>query len=158
MSKKGVSFKERGIRSSLLNTVRAQMKQILPNKGCYIKLNTNCDIAQAVYATRMLGTKDENFNLIVFRERSDMSDPEAIYYYIRNAFAHGLFEVRSTQHGNVYLLESAKKRNVNARMRLNETAMMELARIMDLTSGDLMALQRRLERVGGGRIHPATSS
>ena len=143
MSKKGGSFKERGIRSSLLNTVRAQMKQILPNKGCYIKLNTNCDIAQAVYATRMLGTKDENFNLIVFRERSDMSDPEAIYYYIRNAFAHGLFEVRSTQHGNVYLLESAKKRNVNARMRLNETAMMELVRIMDLTSGDLMALQRR---------------
>ncbi len=116
-----------------------------------------------------------------------MSDPEAIYYYIRNAFAHGLFEVRSTQHGNVYLLESAKKRNVNARMRLNETAMMELVRIMDLTSGDLIAFPAPtvelriiwlfsgssceatsivsslarvcdLERVGGGRIHPATSS
>ena len=106
-------------------------------------MHTNGDIAQAVYATRMLGMKDENFNLIVFRERSGMSDPEAIYYYIRNAFVHGSFEVRSTQHGNVYLLESAKKRNVNARMRLNETAMMELVRIMDLTSGDLRALQRR---------------
>lgn len=106
-------------------------------------MHTNGDIAQAVYATRMLGMKDENFDLIVFRERSDMSDPEAIYYYIRNAFAHSSFEVRSTQHGNVYLLESAKKRNVNARMRLNETAMIELVRIMDLTSGDLRALQRR---------------
>ena len=71
-----------------------------------------------------------------------MSDPEAFYYYIRNAFAHGSFEVIPTNNGNVYLLESSKDGAVKAQMRLKETSLIEYIRLANLTATEIKALQR----------------
>ena len=73
---------------------------------------------------------DPNFDVIVMlkRDRNEMPETEAIYYYIRNALAHGSFEFVS-QRNDVeayYLLESKQKNTVKAQMRLKESTMLKL--------------------------------
>lgn len=87
----------------------------------YVKLGPKEDVEKT---RRALGADsklaDLNFEFIVFRERNDIPDTEAIFYYIRNAFAHGSFEIKETGGNSVFLLESRKANSVKAQMRLKE--------------------------------------
>lgn len=40
----------------------------------------------------MAALRDPYYEMIVFQKRTDMTETEALYYHIRNAFAHGAFE------------------------------------------------------------------
>ena len=50
-----------------------------------------------------------------------MSDAEVVFYYIRNAFAHGDIEVIGGG-DRIYKLESKKKNDIKAQMILKEEA------------------------------------
>ena len=72
-----------------------------------------------------------------------MSDAEVIYYYIRNAFAHGSFEVTSDR---VYKLESKKKESVKAQMMLKETTLLKIADLSRKNRKQIEALQKKKNR------------
>ena len=59
--------------------------------------------------------------MIVIAERSDMSLTSSIFYYIRNAFAHGSFMVD----GDVYSFESSKDGTIKAAIRLREKTLLK---------------------------------
>ena len=68
---------------------------------------------------------DKYFELIAMTERSDMSKTSAIFYYIRNAFAHGSFSVIKDEARTIYYLESAKADTVKAQIRLREETLLK---------------------------------
>ena len=80
---------------------------------------------------------------MVYQHRSDMSDAEAIYYYIRNAFAHGSFEVKSSKGERCYLLQSDKDSKVKAQMQLKESTLLRLLELSQMSANDLREKQRK---------------
>jgi len=71
-----------------------------------------------------------------------MSDAEAIYYYIRNAFAHGSFEVAEQAGRRIYLIESSKDGIIKARMRLREETLLHYIELANMTPAEIKALQK----------------
>ena len=143
VSARSVSFRKRGINKDLFLTILAQIRRPLNNIKTYALIKASESVESTVNAiinTTSLG--DPYFEIIVFQKRNDMTDTEALYYYIRNAFAHGSFEVIPTNKGHVYLLESSKDESVKAQMRLKETSLKEYLRLANLTAAEIKALQK----------------
>lgn len=76
---------------------------------------------------------DSHFEMIVVQERNDMNLTSAVFYYIRNAFAHGSFSVIGTGASTRYYLESAKDGAVKARIRLREQTLLKWIKDFDLS-------------------------
>ena len=143
VSAREVSFRRRGISKSLFVTILAQIRRPLNAKKTYALIQPSESVeftVDSIMSTTSMG--DPFFELIVFQKRNDMSDTEAFYYYLRNAFAHGLFEVVPTNGGKVYLLESSKNGAIKAQMRLKENSLMEYIRLASLSVAEIKALQR----------------
>lgn len=147
MSVRGSSFRSRGIDKSLFETILAQIRRPLNNINTYMLIGSSESVERAVNSIICsVSLGDPYYEMVVFQKRSDMSNAEAFYYYLRNAFAHGSFEVSSTNTGNVYFLESSKDSNVKARMRLKESSLLEYIRLANLTAGEIRSLQRRRKK------------
>ena len=148
VSAREVSFRNRGIDNRLFETILAQIRRPLNNKKTYALIDKTESVELTVHTIdSSVPLKDQYYELIVFQKRPDMSNAEALYYYLRNAFAHGSFEVVPTDNGNVYLLESSKDGNVKAQMRLKENSLLEYIRIANLTAGEIRRLQRRRKKL-----------
>ncbi len=137
------SFRRRGISNNLFVTIMAQIRRPLYKEKTYALIKPSKSVEASVNSI-MANTslRDPYYEIVVFQKRSDMTDVEAFYYYLRNAFAHGAFEVIPTSNGNVYLLESGKQGDVKAQMRLKETSLIEYTRLANLTAAEIKALQR----------------
>ena len=147
VSAREVSFRNRGIDNRLFETILAQIRRPLNNKKTYALIDKTESVELTVHTINSsVPLKDPYYEMIVFQKRSDMSNAEALYYYLRNAFAHGSFEVVPTDNGNVYLLESSKDGNVKAQMRLKESSLIEYIRLANLTAGEIRRLQRRRKK------------
>ena len=147
VSMRGNSFRSRGIDKSLFETILAQIRRPLNNINTYKLIDSSESverIVNSIICSVSLG--DPYYEMIVFQKRPDMSNAEALYYYLRNAFAHGSFEVVSTNNGDVYLLESSKDSNVKARMRLKESSLLEYIRLANFTAGEIRNLQRHRKK------------
>ncbi len=145
VSARGKSFRERNINGSLLITILTQIKRPLSKKSSYLRVEqkNNLTIEKSVQETIKNSTlKDPNFELIAFHVHSNMSDTEAIYYYIRNAFAHGSFEVRKSGKEPIYLLESRNKKKIKARMRLKESSLLNYIEYSELSAGQIKKMQK----------------
>ena len=129
------SFRNRGITGTLLNTITAQIKRMMKNE-LYKKVD-KIELVEDVFDASNSNER------IVFRDNSQMSDAEVIYYYIRNAFAHGSFEVTSDR---VYKLESKKKESVKAQMMLKETTLLKIADLSRKNRKQIEALQKKKNR------------
>lgn len=147
VSVRGSSFRSRGIEKSLFETILAQIRRPLNNINTYMLIDSSESVERAVDSIMCsVSLGDPYYEMIVFQKRPDMSNAEALYYYLRNAFAHGSFEVVSTNNGNVYLLESSKDSNVKARMRLKESSLLEYIRLANFTAGEIRNIQRRRKK------------
>ena len=138
------SFRERGITGHLLTTVLSQIRGPLAKSGTYACLPASSSVENEV--SRMLnGTNnsDKYYDYIVFLSRSDMPDTEALFYYIRNSFAHGSFEIVESANGRTFLLESSKKDCLKAKMRLRQSTLKSMADLSRLKAVDISKLQRR---------------
>ncbi len=143
VSVREVSFRRRGISGSLFVTILAQIRRPLIATKTYALIRSSESVENTVNSiTSTTSLSDPFYELIVFQKRNDMSDTEALYYYLRNAFAHGSFEIIPTNGGNVYLLESSKDGSVKAQMRLKESSLREYIRLANLTVAEIRALQR----------------
>ena len=121
ISMRNSTFRSRGINKSMFTTILSQIKIPLENNGTYALLRKEESVEEkvnSIISNVHLG--DPYYDLVVYQHKSEMTDLETFYYYIRNAFAHGAFEVINTKGGRVYKLESARNGNVKAWMRLKE--------------------------------------
>lgn len=147
VSVRNVSFRNKRINGGLFNTIMAQIRRPLMKRKVYALIEASeCVESKVNSIISSAALDDPYFELAVFQKRSDMTDPEAFYYYIRNAFAHGSFEVIRTNNDKVYLLESKKDGKVKAQMRLKEASLLEYIRIANLTSSEIKALQKHRKR------------
>lgn len=82
--------------------------------GASVELETNnAEVSDSL--------SDEHFEMIVVQKRNDMCLTSSIFYYIRNALAHGSFSVVA----GTYYFESQKDGKVKARIRLREETLLE---------------------------------
>lgn len=147
VSARNCSFKERGITGSLLRTILVQIRNPLINKGTYVALENNISVEEKVEAILSDKTlKDPTFDILVFHKRSDMPETEAIFYYIRNAFAHGSFQIQSSENGNVYLLESKKNKIITAQLRVKENTLKRYINLLEMTPDQIKEIRIRRKK------------
>ncbi len=123
-------------------TILVQIRKPLMSNGTYALLQNDESVETKVHdiiSTVSLG--DPYYDLIVYQKKSEMTDLETLYYYIRNAFAHGAVEVINTKAGRVYKHESAKNGVVKAQMRLKENTLHEYINYSLLKASDVKAMQ-----------------
>jgi len=122
----------------------AQIRKPLTNQQTYSVLKSDEDVSSAV--DRIISTvslADPNYDIMVYKHHPKMSDAEAIYYYIRNAFAHGSFEIKSGKGEPCYLLQSDKDGIIKAQMRLKESTLFRLLAISQMSVDALRGKQKR---------------
>lgn len=148
VSRRGTTFRDRGICGSLLTTLLRQIKGPLERNGVYEKLPASDTSVKETFDRRIRESSlsDERFDAIVFCARGDMSDIETLYYYIRNAFAHGSVNVESGRNGRVYYFESAQKGLTKCRMRLKEKTLEDLALLTECTKQDVTGMRKGREK------------
>lgn len=137
VSARDCSFRSRGITGTLLSTITAHIKRILKNE-LYKKIG-NDEKVDIIFES------DSSSEKIVFKANSQMSDSEVVYYYIRNAFAHGSFEVIDNGE-RFYKLESKKRDNIKAQMILKESTLMKLGDLSLYSKKQIEALQKKKKR------------
>lgn len=69
--------------------------------------------------------RDSEFEMIIFAKRSDLCRTTTLFYFIRNAFAHGSFSVFNNNGRPVYYLENRYKGKVKGRFRLKESTLLK---------------------------------
>ncbi len=139
VSVRGKSFRDKNINKDLLKTLAAQIKRYLKN-GFYRKVKTSNEITMNEMPTHF---KDKKFEFIIFRNREDMSDIETIFYCIRNALAHGSFEVISSENHKIYEFESSKDGDIKSRMRLKEETLLKILDLASLKSKEIKGLKKK---------------
>ena len=143
VSARNASFRARGISGDLLLTILGEIKRPLKWQDRYIKVEDGQTVEEvAASAVKRLGSDAMKRDLLVFAPRSDMPDTEAIFYYIRNAFAHGSFEVQDVDCRRMYLLESDKKGKPLAMMRLSEQMLLHYAQLAHLSVKEIKNLRQ----------------
>lgn len=145
VSKRGSSFRSRGIYDSLLRTMLSQIKKNLPFRDCYAKIGAKASVIDKLKSMEKTSSlNDPNHEYIVICEHSSMTETEAVFYYIRNAFAHGSFSVEDIKgNGRHYYLESDKENTPKARMCLKESTLLKYRDFISMTPKEIEALQRK---------------
>ena len=147
VSARNVSFRSRGIEGDLFITLLATIRRPLLGNKTYANIPSNQSVETTMdNIIKSVELSDPLFEVMVYQTRDDMPALEAVYYYIRNAFAHGSFEVSKTSSGNIYILESAKDGKVKAQMRLKESTLEEYIRLASLTSAGIKALRKQKKK------------
>lgn len=131
VSQRARSLRERGWIESYATTLVNYMKESLGKNSNYDTCKSEESVAVKVKQLENSGSlSDKHFEVIVYTERSEMNKANAILYYIRNAFAHASFSVTTVGSRKVYYFESAKNGVVKARIRLNETTLLNWMEII----------------------------
>lgn len=143
VSKRAETLRTKGWTGGYLNTLLASMKHTSSGQLEYYTFNAAVEIEKEVKALEKdTSMRDKHFEMIVFMERSDMSKTSAIFYYIKNAFAHGSFSIINTNGKKVYYLESDKDGIVKAQIRLREETLLNWIKTFRLSPA---ALKKALE-------------
>lgn len=143
VSSRGVTLRQKGWTGSKLNILLSQMKHTHTKQLTYLVCPTGSSIEDEVkMIERNSLLSDKEFEMIVFTKRSDMSITASIFYYIRNALAHGSFSVTN----GIYYFESSKKGTVFAQIRLREQTLMKWIYLFNSTVDEISSsnkVQRR---------------
>jgi len=84
---------------------------------------------------------DDQYEMIIVCKRNDMNLTSAIFYYIRNAFAHGSFYIIN----KTYYFESSKKETIKGKLRLKEKTLLKWIELFEL-SPKVLRSQSQVEK------------
>lgn len=143
VSAREVSFRKRGIEKGLLITLLSQSRKLVTNKMFFVIEKTESVEARVDDIFRTFLLSDPNFEIVVFKKKDGCSDAELFFYYMRNAFAHGSFEIIQSKEGKVYLLECKNNSSLNARMRLKEKTLMDYVQLSEISAAELQRMQKK---------------
>ncbi len=122
ISQKGKTLAERGIEGGRLNTLRAAM---LRSAGDEFELLTGKD--------SVAPSKEE----YVFLEKNEFIT-EGIFAFIRNAFAHGEFEISN----GWYSLENHNKGKLKGKAYIRETTLLKWIEIVEMPIDEMKKIRR----------------
>lgn len=121
VSSRAVSLRGKGWKGSALNSLLANMKHTTSKQLTYKLCHTNENIENEVKnIEKHTVLSDKQFEMIAIKKRNDMSVTGSIFYYIRNAFAHGSFSIDN----GIYYFESSKNKEVSAQIRVREQTLL----------------------------------
>ena len=148
VSVRDCSFHKNGISGNLLSTILAEIRRPIAKQGLFQVVKPDADVAATAGALLSNRSGNDRWpDLIVMHTRSDMPDSESIYYYIRNAFAHGSFEIiRDDRQNPIYRFECKKDGIIKAQIELKEKTLIRLKQLAELNPGDIKQLQKRKKR------------
>lgn len=149
VSKRAITLRQQGWAGSYLNSLMAAMKHTASGNLKYEHYKASEDIKEKSDILEKGSLNDIRFEMIVISERSDMNLTSAIFYYIRNALAHGSFSTVSNGKPITYYFESAKGGNVKARIRLREETLLKWIKDFNLSPNALKMVlsEERKERI-----------
>lgn len=125
VSKRATTLRAQGWTNGNLNTLLSAMKHTASKQLKYHTFDTKTEIGFAVKRIESdTSLSDGDFEMIAITERSDMNKTSAIFYYIRNALAHGSFSAFNDNGKRVYYFESAKDNKIKAQIRLWEKTLL----------------------------------
>ena len=143
VSNRGVTLSEKGWINGYVSTLTSCMKKGASNKLVYNRFNTSYNIAEETKNIEKTSTlADKHFEMITISEHSNMNIPNSIFYYIRNAFAHGSFSVITADNTKIYYLESSKNGVVKAQMRLRQETFLKWIKDFTLSPTELRKILR----------------
>ena len=106
------------------NSLLAAMKRALGK--CY---QYGCvalgDIENELYELKNINQFNFDREIIIFSKDNNLSKTSAIFYCIRNAFAHGSFSVVNHNSHRIYIFENKNKGQIKCRFVLNEVTLLE---------------------------------
>ena len=108
----------RTLLSSMKHTSSGHLEYHLYNTGEKLEVKMN-NLSQTV------SLSDSHYEMVIMIKRTDMSNTSAIFYYLRNAFAHGSFSIVEDNKKNVYYFESSKDDSIKALIRLREETLLK---------------------------------
>lgn len=149
VSVRGNTLRQCGWTGGYLKTLFSAMKDTTSKQLTYYHFPGNKDILSEVKSIEGNSTlSDPNFEMIVIVKRSDMTLTSSIFYYIRNALAHGSFMVN----GDVYSFESSKDGTIKAAIRLREKTLLKWIKDVSLSPEKLKkALQSERKTTKKGK-------
>ena len=125
VSKRAATLRAQGWTNGNLKILLSAMKHTASKQLEYHTFDTKTEIGFAVKRIESdTSLSDGDFEMIAITERSDMNKTSAIFYYIRNALAHGSFSVFNDNGKRVYYFESAKDNKIKAQIRLWEKTLL----------------------------------
>lgn len=137
VSERAKTFIDQGWEGYAIPTLLSEMKNCAYNLN-YKPLKKNVLIDNSFLQKEEIQAGE----MIFFLEREDMGDMYAIYYGIRNAFAHGSFSVVKQQSEMVYYLQSAKEGVTKSAMRLRERTLLKWIELFYSTTDDLAKIKK----------------
>lgn len=137
VSVRDCSFRSRNITHGVFVTINSQIKKIV--SGNYYSLNPNEVSVES--QVEQIENDNENAELIVIKSRDDMSDTEAVFYCIRNAFAHGAFEIKGSGAKQLFLFESRRGDVLQGRIRLLKSNVDRILSISKMTREEILKLR-----------------
>lgn len=144
VSARAETLRQMGWVKGHVQTLLAAMKRTASGSLVFEHLKTTVSIANVVAnIEKNVAFADEHYEMIVICERSDMNLTSAIFYYIRNALAHGSFSIIDT----TYYFESAKEGVVKARIRLREATLLEWIKLVSLSPQKLRNAMKENNKV-----------
>ncbi len=125
VSKRGMTFAERNLDGARLNSLRAAMFR-------------TTDVKLAVVDEKELEHKADDFAvndeyIIILRNSDRISVTEGIFYCIRNAFAHGDFNVV----GNMYYFKNEHNNKIKGLARISERNLLMWIELVNMNIDDI---------------------
>ena len=132
-SAKGCSFEEMDIVGHEFNTLLAQLRKVsgfpAANGQNWIK-STVSNIENDLEIIDRLDAFDCTFEFAVHTVKTGLSKTEALFYLIRNAFAHGGFRICTFNGETFYALESKDKGKLKGRALFKESTLLEWIKVL----------------------------
>ena len=126
VSQRATTFRSQGWTGGNINILIACMKKTSSGQLEYRHFKSSAKIEEEVIKIEKGSSlSDKSFEMIALIERSDMKLTSSIFYYIRNAFAHGSFSVINDKGKKTYFFESAKDTIIKAQIRLREDTLIK---------------------------------
>ena len=124
VSQRGLSFEERGLDGSNLNVLRAAMKRITNVK--LIAVDSSDEIKSISEELNLLSNQEY---IIIKRNEGNISVTEGYFYCIRNAFAHGEFEID----GKLYYLRNVVHGEIRGEAKVLESSLIKWIDLVNMS-------------------------
>lgn len=137
-SEKGVPFALMGIQKSRYKTLQAEMRKYSgfpAADGHDWKKATIKSIKEDLKSFNRLDEYDCSFEFAVHTVKSGLGKTEALFYFIRNAFAHGGFRISTYKGERYFALENRKDGSIRGRAVIRESTLLGWIKLIGALRG-----------------------
>lgn len=129
-SAKGIPFSELGWKGGSFNTLQAEMRKSsgFPN-GKWIKASGR-KVEEKLRSVGRFDGYDCSFEFAIHTVKDGFNKTEALFYFVRNALAHGGFKISEYKGEDISFLRTVRARSLKAGQFLREKSLLEWAKLL----------------------------